>query len=122
DLRADHLGHAHATKFRRATYTHPAALGVGKVRLDKAGRGLYRAFVPGTAFFISATVERGDAARSDLAGLFQDRSSGLDIHDFGQTGELGPKRGHVEDFIEHKTHVAQGRLVISHVNLADKRL
>ena len=114
DLGADHLGHAHAAELRRTTNTDPATLGVGLVGLGEAGRGFHRAVVPGAAFFVTAAVQRGDAARRDFASFFQDGTGGLGIDHLGQGRQLGPELGDFEYFIEHEAHVAQGGFVIGH--------
>ncbi|MNP10338.1 hypothetical protein D3C76_1024830 [compost metagenome] len=120
-LRRDHLGHAHAAVGRIAADADPAALGIGTVGLGEAGRGADHAVRPLAAFFVAGTVQRGDAARGDLAGFLEDRRCGVRIDGLGQGRQFRPEPCDFEHFMEDELHVTQRGFVVGHGNSSNKR-
>ncbi|MOA45254.1 hypothetical protein D3C78_1676350 [compost metagenome] len=79
---------------------------------------MHRAVDPGAAFFVAATVKRGNGAGDDFAGFFENDAGGVFIHHVGQRRQLRPEPGNLKHFIEYETHIAQGCFVVSHDEIA----
>ncbi|MCY1419383.1 hypothetical protein D9M71_349720 [compost metagenome] len=116
DLGTDYLGHAHATVGRVTAHAHPAAFGKGAVGRRETVRRSHCAIAPGTALLVATAIERGNQARSNLAGFFEHSIGSVFIHHFRQGWHGRPQTGDFEDFIENEAHVAQGSFVIRHIS------
>ncbi len=114
ELHGEHLGHAQAAVGGVAGQTHPAAVDVGGVGLLEAGRGAHRAGLELRAFLVAAAAERGDQLAGDLGGFFEDGVGGVGIHRLAERRQARPQARGVEDFVEHKAHVAQGGVEFGH--------
>ncbi|MNM53754.1 hypothetical protein D3C81_648610 [compost metagenome] len=114
NLGGDRLGHAHAAKLRIATDTAPATFGKGTIGCRETVRRGHFTVVPGAALLVATAQQRSDDICADVAGLFKDRGCRLFVDHLGQPGQLSPKSGHLENFIENEAHVAQGGFVNRH--------
>jgi len=59
---------------------------------------------------VAADVQREDHFGGELAALFQHRVDGVCV-DVGVLRHVLEVVGHIEHFVHHKLHVAQGRVV-----------
>ncbi|EWS64258.1 hypothetical protein Y695_02500 [Hydrogenophaga sp. T4] len=111
----DHQRQALAAVGRITAQRRPATFHVGLVGFLEAGRGLdlMGLAIELATLGVTADVQRKDHLAGELAGFFEHGIDGLDIH-LGVLRhglELG---GHVEHFVHHELHVAQGRVVDGH--------
>ncbi|MDT4847825.1 hypothetical protein FQZ97_818980 [compost metagenome] len=111
----DHQRQALAAVGRVAAERGPAAFHVGLVGRLETGRGLdlVGVLVERAAFGVTADVQREDHLRSELAGFFEHRVDGLGVH-LGVLGHALEFGAHIEHFVHHELHVAQGRVVDGH--------
>ena len=107
--------HTHAAEFRVAAQAVPATLNDGLVGFLEAFRAGYFAFIPLTTLLVRFAVQGRQYAAGDLASFFKNRVGSVRVYVFGNLWQRGPECGRVEHFVQYKTHVTKGCLIISHV-------
>ncbi len=102
-----------AAEFRVAAHGRPTAFHVLGVGFLEAFRGGHHAVLETAAFLVTGTVQGRQLVFGELGALFQEGVEQFAVH-FFQT-QFGVVAVQVENFVQHKAHVAQGSLVIRHV-------